>query len=100
MAGLPSVSYSSQPPYVCLTSLVWVRRRKLSDETGTADRSADLQVDRKAFATWWLSNQLETKDANIEKQRLQARVQVLGTRLKSMAASLATFEEFANKATY
>lgn len=43
---------------------------------------------------------MESTDANIEKQRLQARVQVLGTRLKSMAASMATFEKFANKATY
>jgi hypothetical protein len=59
-----------------------------------------LQVDRTAFSTWWLSNQVESTDANIEKQRLQARVQVLGTRLKSMAASMATFEKFANKATY
>ena len=73
--------------------------RKLSDQTGNADKSDDLQVDRRAFASWWLSNQMETKDANLEKQRLQARVQVLGTRLKSMAASMATFEQFAAKAT-
>ncbi len=43
---------------------------------------------------------MEVKDSNIEKQRLQARVQVLGTRLKSMAANMAKFEQFANKATY
>jgi hypothetical protein len=43
---------------------------------------------------------MEETDSNVEKQRLQARVQVLGTRLKSMASNMAKFEEFANKATY
>ena len=78
--------------------LVGELHRKLAETTGSEGSSPGLQVDRQAFATWFLSNKMETRDASIEKQRLQSRVQVLGTRLKSMAASMAKFEEFANKA--
>ena len=53
---------------------------QLSDATGSHDptgttlgfkKSSILQVDRRAFASWWLSSQMETKDTNLEKQRLQ-----------------------------
>ena len=89
-----------QPAAFVLTRVPGNPCRHLSDATGTAEKSDKLHVDRKAFATWWLSKQMEETDSTVEKQRLQARVQVLGTRLKSMASNMAKFEEFANKATY